>query len=72
MYACRPEEGTRSQYRWLWATMWLIAGNWIQGIWKSILNLWAISLAQINLFLKKQMKGKKWNIHNNKDGKGAI
>ena len=24
MYACRPEEGTRSYYRWLWATMWLL------------------------------------------------
>ena len=46
MYACRPEEGTRSHYRWLWATMWLLgielrtfgrAGN--------ALNLWAISPA---------------------------
>ena len=46
MYACRPEESTRSHYRWLWATMWLLgielrtfgrAGN--------ALNFWAISPA---------------------------
>ena len=24
MYACMPEEGTRSHYRWLRATMWLL------------------------------------------------
>jgi MYXO-CTERM domain-containing protein len=24
MCACRPEEGTRSPYRWLWVTMWLL------------------------------------------------
>ena len=24
MCACRPEEGTRSHYRWLLATMWLL------------------------------------------------
>jgi hypothetical protein len=27
-----PEEGIRSHYRWLWATMWL--GNWTQDLWK--------------------------------------
>ena len=46
MYICRPEEGTRPHYRWLWATMWLPgielrtfgrAGN--------ALNHWAISPA---------------------------
>ena len=24
MYACRPEEGIRTHYRWLGATMWLL------------------------------------------------
>jgi hypothetical protein len=24
MYACKPEEGTRSHHRWLRATMWLL------------------------------------------------
>ena len=24
MYTCRPEEGTRFHYRWLWVTMWLL------------------------------------------------
>ena len=27
MYACRPEEGTRSHYRQQWATMWLLGLN---------------------------------------------
>lgn len=27
MFVCRPEEGTRSRYRWLWATMWLLELN---------------------------------------------
>ena len=46
VYVCRPEDGTRPHYRWLWATMWLLgielrtfgrAGN--------ALNHWAISPA---------------------------
>jgi hypothetical protein len=34
MCAWMTEQGIRSHYRWLWATMWLM-GNWTQDLWKS-------------------------------------
>ena len=42
--ACMPEEGTRSHYRWLWATMWLL-GIELRTFGRagSALNHWAIS-----------------------------
>ena len=44
MYACRPEEGTRSHYRWLWTTMWLLAVELRTSGWAvSALNCWTIS-----------------------------
>jgi hypothetical protein len=49
-----PEEGIRSRYRWLWATMWLLGIELrISGRAVSALNLWAISPAQHLLFLTK-------------------
>ena len=29
------KEGIRSHHRWLWATMYVVAGNWTQHLWKS-------------------------------------
>jgi hypothetical protein len=53
-----PEEGTRSHYRWLWATMWLLGTELrTSGRAVSALNLWAISPAHfifIYLFFKIQ------------------
>ena len=46
IYACTPEEGTRS-HRWLWATMWLLGLELrMSGRAASAVNLWAISPAQ--------------------------
>jgi hypothetical protein len=46
IYACIPEEGIGSHYRWLWATMWLLGIELrTSGRTDSALNLWAISLA---------------------------
>jgi hypothetical protein len=39
----RPEEGIGSHYRWLWAIMWLVVGNWTQDLRKSRQCCWAIS-----------------------------
>ena len=44
MSACRPEKSTKSRYRWLWATMWLLGielGAFGRAV--SALNRWAIS-----------------------------
>jgi len=56
MYACRPEEGTRPHYRWLWATMWLL-GIEVRtpGRAVSALNHWAISPAQCFWFLRQSI-----------------
>ena len=50
----RPEESTRSHYRWLWATMWLLEIE-LRTFWRAgnALNLWAISPApKLTLFKK--------------------
>ena len=49
MFSCTPEEGIRSYYRWLWATMWL-QGIEFRTSWRTVsaLNLWAISPALPN------------------------
>ena len=48
MYAWRPKEGTRSHYRWLWATMWLLGiERRTSGRTVSALKCWAISPALI-------------------------
>ena len=53
MQACRPEGGTRSHYRWLWATMWLLGIELRTFRWAgSTLNHWAISPALYFNFLK--------------------
>jgi len=61
MYACRPEEGIRSQYRWLWATMWLL-GIELRTSRRAdnALNLWAISPAPIDFFLFKNVYYSVW------------
>ena len=52
MYARRPEQGTRSHYRWLWATMWLLGIELrTSGRAASALNRWAISPACFHSFL---------------------
>jgi hypothetical protein len=45
-----PEEGIRSHYRWLWATMWLL-GIELRTFGRavSVLNRWAISPAPQNV-----------------------
>ena len=53
LYACWPEEGTRSHYRWLWATMWPLGTE----LWTSrrairAPNLWDISPAPARQLLK--------------------
>ena len=51
VYACRPEEGTRPYYRWLWATMWLLGIELRTfGRADNALNHWAISPAPSVLF----------------------
>jgi hypothetical protein len=47
-----PEEGIRSHYRWLWATMWLL-GFELRTFGRAVsaLTRWAISLALVNLSL---------------------
>jgi len=46
MYTCVPEEGIRSHYRWLWATMWLLGIELRTSVRAaSSLNRWAISPA---------------------------
>jgi hypothetical protein len=46
-----PEEGIRSHYRWLWATMWLLGVELrTSGRAVGALNRWAISPAQENSF----------------------
>jgi hypothetical protein len=46
MYTNIPEEGLRSRYRWLWATMWLLGIElMISGKAASALNPWLISQA---------------------------
>jgi hypothetical protein len=47
-----PEEGIRSHYRWLWATMWLL-GNELRTSRRAVsaLNCWAISPAPIGFLL---------------------
>ena len=53
MYICVLEEGIRSHYRWMWATMWLLGIELrTSGRTVGALNLWAISSAQHSLFLK--------------------
>jgi hypothetical protein len=49
MYDCRPEEGTRSNYRRLWASMWLL-GIELRTSERAAtaLNLWTISPAPLN------------------------
>ena len=59
MYVCRLEEGTRSHYRWLWATTWWLGIELkTSGRASSALNLWVIfpalfvfSLLRLFLFL---------------------
>jgi hypothetical protein len=52
MNICRPEEGIRSHYRWLWATMWVLGIELRTcGRAASAHNLWAISPAQDQIFL---------------------
>ena len=43
MYTCVPEEGIRSHYRWLWASMWLSEIE--LRTFQRALNYWAISPA---------------------------
>ena len=44
VYVCRPEEGTRPHYRWLWATMWLLEIELrTPGRAENALNCWAVS-----------------------------
>jgi hypothetical protein len=46
MYACMPEEGIKSPYRWLWVTMWLVGTKLRNcGGAASALKRWTISLA---------------------------
>jgi hypothetical protein len=46
-----PEEGVRSHYRWLWATMWLLGIELrTSGRAVSVLNHWAISPATFIIF----------------------
>ena len=52
MYACRTEKGTRSYYRWLWATIWLLGIEFRTfGRAGSALNHWVISPAWKRKFL---------------------
>jgi hypothetical protein len=53
IYTCMPEEGIRSHYRWLWATMWLL-GIELRTSGRAVgaLNHWAISPAPTFLFFK--------------------
>jgi hypothetical protein len=54
MYTYMPEEGTRSHYRYLWATMWLMEIELrTSGRAASALNLWAISPAPAPPFLRQ-------------------
>jgi hypothetical protein len=47
-----PEEGIRSHYRWLWATMWLLGIELrMSGRAVSAFNLWAISPAPVVVFV---------------------
>ena len=47
-----PEEGIRSYYRWLWATMWLLGIELrTSGKAAGALNHWAISLAPLSSIL---------------------
>jgi hypothetical protein len=50
--SCTPEEGVRSHYRWLWATMWLL-GIELRTSGRAVgaFNRWAISPAPITTFL---------------------
>jgi hypothetical protein len=46
IYACMPEEGTKSHYKWLWTTMWLLGIELsTSGRATSAPNCWAIFLA---------------------------
>ena len=46
-----PEEGTRSYYRWLWATMWLLGIELGTSRRVSVLNRWAISAVRLRAFI---------------------
>jgi hypothetical protein len=51
VYLCTPEEGIRSHYRWLWATMWLLGIELrTSGRSATALNHWAISPVLIHCF----------------------
>jgi hypothetical protein len=57
MYTCMPEEGTRSRYRWLWATTWLLGiepRTSERAV--SALNRWATSSACSHRVLKSQVR----------------
>ena len=55
MYASRPEEGTKSHCRWLWATMWLLRIELkTSGRSTSTLNRWAISPAPRTILILKE------------------
>jgi hypothetical protein len=52
LYSDTPEEGIRSHYRWLWATMWLL-GNELRTSGRAVIH-WAISPARKWLFVPQQ------------------
>jgi hypothetical protein len=56
-----PEEGIRSHYRWLWATMWLL-GIELRTSWRTVsaLNHWAISPAPLRAFQNKGITVLNW------------
>ena len=52
-----PQESTKSHYRWLWATMWLLGIEFRTSvIIVSALNCWAISLAHFYLMISQKFK----------------
>ena len=54
MDTCMPEEGIRSRYRWLWATIWVLGIELrTSGRAASALNRWAISPAPLFLIFFK-------------------
>jgi len=55
IYTCMPEEGIRSLYRWLWATVWLLGIELrTSGRAVSALNRWTISPALVIENLTRQ------------------
>lgn len=51
--SCTSEEGIKSHYRWLWATMWWLGIKFRISRMSSILNCWSIFPGHLILFFKR-------------------